>query len=131
MPDDADNFHAALPSGGGEAAAARLTTRCYSWDLALSFAPVFSTYGSAVNPLPYAAIGALRTALHGRRRPRLPVPPYAAGLADDTAEAVLLQRRGGILGGEGRSFLNEVAEPAPLSALMPLMRPSATRSATG
>ena len=43
----------------------------------------------------------------------------------DTAEAVLLQRRRGILGGEGRSLLNEAAELAPQSATTkPLMRPA-------
>ena len=42
----------------------------------------------------------------------------------DTAEAVLLQRRRGSLGGEGRSLLNEAAELAPHSATKPLMRPA-------
>ena len=34
----------------------------------------------------------------------------------DKAEAVLLQRQRGILGGEGRSILNKAAELAPNSA---------------
>ena len=74
--DSSDDFDAEAPRSDFDR-----PPRCFSWDLALSFAPLFSTYGSAeaVNPLPYEAIGALRTVLHGRRAPPLPPPPYDAG----------------------------------------------------
>lgn len=139
VPDGPDDFDAEVPKTDFDR-----SPRCYSWDIALSFAPLFSTYGSAVNTLPYAAIGALRAVIRGRRATPLPPPPFDAGAgalwlslthnpdlspnpnADskapppigvaDKAGAVLLQRKRGILGGEGRSLLNEAAKLAPHSA---------------
>ena len=74
VPDGSDDFDAELPRSGFNR-----SPRCYSWDLALSFAPLFSTYGSAVNTLPFAAIGALRAVLRGRQGPPLPLPQFDAG----------------------------------------------------
>jgi len=139
VPDGPDDFDAEVPRTDFDR-----SPRCYSWDIALSFAPLFSTYGSAVNTLPYAAIGALRAVIRGRRATPLPPPPFDAGAgalwlslthnpdlspspnADskapppigvaDKAGAVLLQRKRGILGGKGRSLLNEAAKLAPHSA---------------
>ena len=72
--DGPDDFDAEVPRTGFDR-----SPRCYSWDIALSFAPLFSTYGSAVNTLPYAAIGALRAVIRGRRATPLPMPPFDAG----------------------------------------------------
>jgi hypothetical protein len=74
VPDGPDDFDAEVPTSDFDR-----SPRCFSWDLALSFAPLFSTYGSAVNTLPYAAICALRAVLRGRRGLPLPPPPFDTG----------------------------------------------------